>query len=212
MRRGRDGAAWWWLLALLLAGALAAEIVFMRQWQHERVSSILSAVQPAKTTDSLEGLTLPAVPELESANELRERPLFISTRRPTVTPVAEVESVVQDSSGEYVLTSTILSPAGRYALARDVATGRSIILREGESEGRWSVAAIEAERVILRSGDEEWILVLRPDTRNGASDPRLPQASNTGGQVSPRRAVGRSVRPRPPEVLEGAHGHNENGE
>lgn len=184
-RRAAQGLGHLSLIVMLLAGVLGAEWVFLRQWQEERKAVLSTVHEQPENTSEPEAFVFPESPDMEIAQELRQRPLFIHTRRPAEPAVPELAPVETDGR-ELLLTSTIIAPEGRFALARDAETGLTVVLREGQQEGRWYTETIEADRVILRSGPDTQVLRLRPDSlESGPSDrdvrvpeePRAPEVT-----------------------------------
>lgn len=161
-----------WIALLALLGTVwVAEIVWLNDWYGEYQRERTALVSPEAEVSEGDLLELPPLPGIDPATELRERPLFVQGRRPVdvVAPVAEPEPV--GASG-LQLTSTILVPEKSYALVRDANSGRTIVLRPGDTQGRWMVDSIEADRVVLRAGTDSETLRLRPDSQTKAD--RLP--------------------------------------
>lgn len=114
-------------------------------------------------------------PSRETFNELDQRPLFTSTRRPRpaappprVAAPAPVVRPAPPPSGLELL-GTILGPLGHPALVRSPRSDESLVVGPGSSVGEWSVVGVEADRLFLRSGQASEEVQLRRD-RSGPPD------------------------------------------
>lgn len=146
---------------LLLAGALATEVLLARQWQQDRLAAVRAMAQESSVAGNSnaggDALALP--PDLVPVAELRARPLFVNGRRPVSGQVDLPQP--ERSDDRLILTSTILTPEGGYAIIRDAASGRSITVAQGNRLGAWTLTAVAPDQVTLSSDGETRVLRLR---------------------------------------------------
>jgi general secretion pathway protein N len=96
---------------------------------------------------------------IESFAETLNRPLFTATRRPpsplerlqgpraAPTPAAaKGERVIL---GKYVLRGVIVTPEQKLLLLKQLATGKSMRLKEGDALDDWRIASITADLLVL---------------------------------------------------------------
>lgn len=99
-----------------------------------------------------------AMAGIGSYREVVERPLFLRSRRPP--PEERRGSVVQPSS--FVLVGLIIVPDGRRALIQHGEPPRLQRVTVGQAIDGWSVESILADRIVVRQGDTEEELKLKP--------------------------------------------------
>ncbi|MEW6691616.1 MAG: hypothetical protein AB1340_02125 [Pseudomonadota bacterium] len=108
------------------------------------------------------------LPPLEAYAQTVERPLFNMSRRPE-----EDDAGMRVAEGDFTLTGVVITADGRREALLVPRRGRAV-LRGGVGdwlEG-WRVELIEAERVVLRRGLKEMVLVLeRPAKASGTPQP-----------------------------------------
>jgi hypothetical protein len=142
--------------ALLLAGLSGVMVV--------ELNATPEAMSPdEKSAASAAPAALPAVsrggfalPPLSSFAEVTERPLFSSTRRPATEEIAQAK----DGNLGIRLAGIVTSPDASRVI---VAHGDPPVLarlKEGDNIDGWSVRLIDANRVVLRRGDEDRQLTL----------------------------------------------------
>src|SRR5581483_1369744 len=170
LMRSRDLA--WWLAPLVALLALAASMMDMAH----------GADAPAAQA----AVAKPVVPELlpeynigggpESRSETVNRTLFNPTRRPAPTPVQEAPKA-QMQRGQFVLTGTTVVDGKATAFLREVKTGKSRRVTQGESLNGMSVTEVKPDRVKLTMGDESEEVTLKvianPRSTPGAPPPPM---------------------------------------
>jgi hypothetical protein len=92
-------------------------------------------------------------PPLSEFTEIEKRPLFVAERRPfkEESKIAEAPPAPRAPPG-LTLVGVIVDGKRRIAIAR--MGGRSVSLRMGSSIEGWSVVAMEADRIALKSDEE----------------------------------------------------------
>jgi hypothetical protein len=115
-------------------------------------------------------------------SETVSRTLFNATRRPA--PALAGEGGRRMQRGQYVLTGTAVAGERHLAFLREVAGGKSRVVRQGDQINGLLVADVKADRVKLTLGDESEELILKvavgPKTTT-APPPAAAQAPMTGG-------------------------------
>jgi hypothetical protein len=140
-------------LSALLGGILAFEIMsgpFMPE------DPQASSGRTEKPVESLSDTPLQN-PAISTFAEIVERPLFTQSRRPAPKKDTKVaEAAVKPETLE--LIGVIISPAGRMALLRTLATSEIVRAVEGQNVGGWEVHTIKPTQVVLRQGDDSQVL------------------------------------------------------
>ncbi|HEX5959358.1 MAG TPA: hypothetical protein VFY92_11990, partial [Hyphomicrobiaceae bacterium] len=107
--------------------------------------------------------------KIEELSATRDRPLFAPDRRPprpppprVVAPLASApqKEKVEDTGPNFSLRGIIRQGAITLIVLEDKATSQSIVLRSGDSYGRWRVSADSDESVKLADGSQELRLQL----------------------------------------------------
>jgi hypothetical protein len=124
-------------------------------------------------TDGMTGGTQRAfdVPELATAatwpnsSEIAAdgRSLFVPKVAATPQAAAPVEPQPEETQEQLGLVAVLIAPSGKFALLRAQQSQEIQQIKEGGAVGGWNLAAVEANRVILKHGDRQTILYL-PDT------------------------------------------------
>jgi hypothetical protein len=96
----------------------------------------------------------------EARQETVTRTLFNPTRRPAPVAVQEVPKA-QMQRGQFVLTGTTVVEGKATAFVREVKTGKSRRVAQGDNLNGLTVAEVKADRVRLALGDESEEVVLR---------------------------------------------------
>lgn len=96
---------------------------------------------------------------LEDFAAIVERPVFSRSRRPDAAPAQPAPEPVKRVP-EFSLAGTIIAEHGRFALAVTEYDGSPVRVAEGRSIDGWTVARIESDRVLLRRGDREHLMIL----------------------------------------------------
>ncbi|MGQ0676966.1 MAG: hypothetical protein ACT4N4_12890 [Rhodospirillales bacterium] len=148
-----------WLAAVLLLGLTAWP--FLAEPPPGSSAPAPRQAGPA-APPSLADLDLPPV---ESFAETLNRPLFTATRRPpspldvlqgqraAPTPAAtKGEKVIL---GKYVLRGVVVTPERKLLLLKQLSTGKSLRLGEGDALEDWRIASITAEHLVLARGDKQ---------------------------------------------------------
>ncbi len=152
MRRHRSNV---WLppLLLVVCGALSWLIYreFMLEPSTEASAKGLTAVPT----------TLPALPPepqfsmlpIEDFQAILERPIFSPSRRP---PSVELPATTGDVA--FVLKGILIDEDERTALFRSKRSDKLVRLGEGDKIEGWTLVRIEADQVVLASGEIEKVL------------------------------------------------------
>ena len=130
-----------------------------------------------KPDDAARGLSLPPLEEL---GQTRDRPLFTPMRRPA--PRQDAKPAESAKAGMLMLMGIVYSPGERVALLRVAGSEQVLRLSKGQEVRGWTVAEIEPDRVLLRSGDAAETLVFTPV--------ELHRSGGKGSQRPPRRGSG----------------------
>jgi hypothetical protein len=111
------------------------------------------------------------LPEVATAyREMADRPAFTPTRRPAPPPVP-VATAPSMPRGKYTLTGAIVAGDVRAAYLREVATGKSLTVKQGDLLAGVRVDLVEPRRVVLRMGEETETLDLVSASSGGARPP-----------------------------------------
>lgn len=90
--------------------------------------------------------------------ETVNRPLFIPTRRPV--PVAATAASGAMAKGSFTLQGVIVASGVRTAILREKASGRLHRVQQGREVNGMTVAQIEPDRVLLRQGEDQEMVVM----------------------------------------------------
>jgi general secretion pathway protein N len=101
--------------------------------------------------------------KLEDLSATRDRPLFAQSRRPPPPPVAAIPTVsapqkeeeAPDARPNLSLRGIIRQDASTLVVLEDNSTSESIVVRSGDSYGRWRVTAESDDSVKLADESEE---------------------------------------------------------
>jgi hypothetical protein len=116
------------------------------------------------------------------------RPLFIPTRRPV--PAAPSAGSGAMAKGSLTLQGVIVANGVRTAILREKASGRLHRVQQGREVNGMTIAQIEPDRVLLRQGEDQEMVVMSVQKAPGnpgsaaASGP-FPGASPAGAAVNP---------------------------
>jgi hypothetical protein len=163
-------------LSALLAGILAFEIMYGPLMPEDPQAS---SGRTEKPVDSLSDAPLQK-PAISTFAEIVERPLFTQSRRPAPKKDTKVaEAAVKPETFE--LIGVIISPAGRMALLRTLATSEIVRAVEGQNVGGWEVRTIKPTQIVLQQGDDSQVLkindaIAQPAAKNPAA-PNAPTVS-----------------------------------
>jgi type II secretory pathway component PulC len=164
-------------LSAVLAGILAFEIMY-GPFMPEGPSASLTRVEKPVVSVNDTPLEKPAI---STFAEIVERPLFTQSRR----PAPKKDTKVADASSKpetFELIGVIISPGGRMALLRTLATSEIVRAVEGQNVGGWEVRAIKPTQVVLQQGDDSEVIKINeatatPAAKNPAA-PNVPAVSD----------------------------------
>jgi hypothetical protein len=159
-------------LSALLAGILAFEIMYGPLMPEDPQAS---SGRTEKPVDSLSDTPLQK-PAISTFAEIVERPLFTQSRRPAPKKDTKVaEAAVKPETFE--LIGVIISPAGRMALLRTLATSEIVRAVEGQNVGGWEVRTIKPTQIVLQQGDDSQVLKINDAiAQPAAMNPAAPNA------------------------------------
>lgn len=89
-------------------------------------------------------------------------PLFTGTRAPPPRTIAAETPAA--TTVPPVVTGVILDPQGHLAIAADADSGKQRLYRIGQEVMGWTVVRIGAKAVTLRAGEDETVVLVRPET------------------------------------------------
>lgn len=179
---GAGATAGWLALSAVLAGVVALEV----SEDVDLAPMVTAAPIEATATEADElDLTIVAAPSPDALDDIVERPLFSTLRRP-FEPVIEEQPMVAAVPNQRLslqLVGTMLSESSEVVLLKHPIKGL-LRLREGQVVEGWKVGDIGHNLVELRRGDEvEW-LRLRTDLllpeRQDHKTPNPPKKNNKG--------------------------------
>lgn len=120
---------------------------------------------------------------LDAHKETVSRTLFNPTRRPAPTPAVEAARVTMPK-GKFVLMGTAVAGERHIAFLKEVAGGKSRVVKQGEQVNGVLVAIVSADRVKFTLGDDSEELVLKaapgPKTTTQPAPPAPPTAPAAG--------------------------------
>lgn len=169
-----------------LASVLALETALMNRWYSERQAALQVALEAAGVVEQGGTVAVDPGPSPTPAAHLRERPLFVASRRPPSETVDEVEAVQLDDRDvrDLVLVSTVITADVRYAQLRDKSSSSRLVLSVGDRHGQWQVERIDADRLHFRSNGTRHVLQLRPQQddllQRSTVRPEVPVPTNAG--------------------------------
>ena len=170
-------------LGMLLAGVLL--------WEWERGMALersLLALRKMPVTAVPPQKVLPEfmLPDLQTGfPELLARPVFSPNRRAYATAgQAEAEMM---KKGQFVLVGVLLSPRQQSALLRDIKTGKTETVAKAGTIRSMVVGDIQANRVVLRQGDESEELLLNVQTGPKVVPPQRTMVAPLDTSVPPPR-------------------------
>lgn len=119
------------------------------------------------TADAIVGKPLApiALRPLNSYREIVERPLFYQARRPPESdkaPPAPVEPPPVEEEVELTLIGIMVVGDDRSALIKNETTGKTVVVKQGDSFDSWSLGAVASDRVLLgKNGEFKEIKLIR---------------------------------------------------
>lgn len=142
------------ILSLALAGGIAYE------WQRgesfrQEISKARIPVAKAATVALLPEFSLP--PRESAYIETLTRPLFIPNRQGSL---AGSSGPQQMKKGQFALTGVIIVPGQRLAMLRDVTTGKSERVEQGQEIRGMLAERVDASVIVLKQGNETEELIL----------------------------------------------------
>ncbi len=144
----------------LAAGGILFIIGLETGWGERLRQSPPSANDARKAADILATLPGFALPSLDTAfKETAERPLFTPTRRPSATNLAA--NVPAMKKGQFKLSGTSVNSDLTIAFLLETATGKTMRVTKGKEINGMTLDAVEANRVVLKQGEESEELTLR---------------------------------------------------
>jgi len=163
-----------WALWVVPAVALAALVGWETDWGRQLVR-MPSALPPVESKP----VTAAALPEyrieggLPAHAEMVARTLFNATRRPA--PVLASDGPHRLNPGRFQLVGTTVTAERNVAFLKEVAGGKSRVVRQGDEIDGVYVASVTPDRVKLTLGDESEELILKvaqgPKTTLAAAPP-----------------------------------------
>ena len=124
----------------------------------------------ARNSDILATLPVFSLPALDSGfKETGERPLFTPSRRPAAVNLAA--NVPAMKKGQFKLNGTSVSNDLALAFLFETATGKTVRITKGKEINGMTLETVEANRIVLKQGEETEELTLR----TAASPPAPPK-------------------------------------
>lgn len=136
----------------------------------------------------------PEVPPLQNFADVWERPLFSPDRKPIVGPADSGDGT---NGNNLDLTGVILLPGLRMALLRDRATGRTLRVREGQSDGGATVIEVKPRSAVVEANGSRMELALKPGPAPADSAGDNPAAP--GADMVESAPEDTAARPQPPQ-------------
>ncbi len=172
------------VLGLAAVGCLGA-IGYETDWGQALRSPLPAANDVARAPDMVATMPGFAMPALESAfKETAERPLFTPTRRPAAANLAANIPVMK--KGQFKLSGTSVNSDLTIAFLRETATGKTVRVTKGKEVNGMTLDTVEANRVVLKQGEETEELTLR----TASSPPPPPVAAAQAVPGAPAGAPG----------------------
>ena len=186
-----------WALWVVPAVALAALVGWETDWGRQLVR-MPSAPPPVESKP----VTAAALPEyrieggLPAHAEMVARTLFNATRRPA--PVLASDGPHRLNPGRFQLVGTTVTAERNVAFLKEVAGGKSRVVRQGDEIDGVYVASVTPDRVKLMLGDESEELILKvaqgPKTTLAAAPP--PPGAPAPAVAAPAAAAARATQAR----------------
>jgi hypothetical protein len=155
----------------IVAGVVTVEVLYPPQL----VKSTHFPQDTAPVTPEIQPLGGFDVASLGKYNEIIERPLFLSTRRPPEKqPEEPPEPSPEPPSADetFTLLGVVLTPEATIALLQDDKSGEIARLQVGEQVNGWHLKAVQANSVSLSKGDQAVDLPLVRDRSQPAPQAR----------------------------------------
>ncbi|MDA9431629.1 hypothetical protein [Bradyrhizobium sp. CCBAU 51627] len=158
----------------------------------------IASSAPVASKPAPRGNPLWSVP-LSALTATHERPIFSATRRPppravATAPVEEVHAVPPPKPVEapppLTLVGAVVGEGDAIAILVNRTDQKVVRMRQGETQGGWSLTSVQPREVTFKQGDRNEVLALqRPD---GASarpgSPAMPAAEGAGKLTMPTTA------------------------
>jgi hypothetical protein len=170
------------MLGVAAVGFLGA-IGFETGWGQAVRPPLPTANDAPRTADMLATLPAFAMPALDiSFKETADRPMFTPTRRPAAVNLAG--NVPAMKKGQFKLSGTSVSNDLTVAFLREAATGKTVRVTRGKEVNGMILDLVEANRVVLKQGEETEELTLR----TAASPPAPPKVETPAPVATPAGA------------------------
>jgi type II secretory pathway component PulC len=123
-----------------------------------------------------------SLPPLQSFADVKERPLFSTSRRP-----APASSGEPDAWSSFVLAGIILSEDLREAMVLHSQPSTLVHVKEGDAIDGWTLASLFSDRAVFRNGDAEHELKLNivPSAKAPVAPPGARNTSIGQGPILP---------------------------
>lgn len=195
-----------WTLWLAPIAALALVIGWETDWGRQIVR-----VPPAPPPAEPKPLKVATLPDyqieggLAAHSETVQRTLFNATRRPA-PPAAGSDGPRQIAHGAFQLMGTTVTGEAHVAFLKEMANGKTRVVRQGDEINGMKVALVTPDRVQFKAGDDSEDLILKvapgPKTTLAAAPP--PPGGPTGPAAAVRAAqaarAAQAQRPQPAAV------------
>jgi len=178
-----------WALWVVPAVALAALVGWEIDWGRQLVR-MPSAPPPVESKP----VTAAALPEyrieggLPAHAEMVARTLFNATRRPA--PVLASDGPHRLNPGRFQLVGTTVTAERNVAFLKEVAGGKSRVVRQGDEIDGVYVASVTPDRVKLTLGDESEELILKVAQGPKTTLAAAPPAPGAPAVAAPAAAAG----------------------
>ena len=151
-------------VCVVLSLIIAAEVSVIGSDSNSRIAERAAA---ALNPEPVRSGTKPAalqIPPMVTYREVVERPLFTHSRRPPEKTTGAVESVrAVQLSGKWKVTGIVVAGDNTYAHIEGNRDHKTVRLQVGMPLDGWKLEEIEADRIVLRSGDEYTTLTLHEE-------------------------------------------------
>ncbi len=186
------------VVAAVVAALLVAVIGFETDWGARiRPGMPAPSGKPGAPVDARVLPTAPITVAEQAYPDTVSRPLFVPSRRPA--PVAVAAPVATMPKGTLTLQGVTIAGNTRIALLREKSSGRIHRVEVGKQVNGMSLAQVDADRVVLKQGDEQETVVMLVQKAGGATGSApAPVAPPPGGPFAPVST------PPPPQLLPGA--------
>lgn len=167
--------------AQLIGGGVCAALLLMLIYELT-ASPAVAELPPVPARQILAEAALPAaraLPPLASFSAIDARPLFAPDRK--ALPPPEEQTATLAPPTQLSLIGVIIDKTHRLALIRSPSASIEVSVSVGESIEGWTVAAVEPDRVVLRSGGTDYALDLFAKRAPGSAPP-IPSAPLAGPQ------------------------------